>query len=162
MGRMAILVGLLTAALLGTARGQGQEEEICYQCADCPAAPRLCCNTASFDSVDRCYAELCRPLNCGQVIVNVGLCSTSDCDTIVDIALGERCVTAAGCASGFCIDGVCCNTACAGLQEQCNLEGQAGTCTSVAAPAPTLSARAILLALVVLTGLGGFALQRRA
>jgi len=38
---------------------------------------------------------------------------------------GEPCTANAECASGFCVDGVCCNTACAGLCDVCST----GTCT---------------------------------
>ncbi len=32
---------------------------------------------------------------------------------------GESCLTAADCGSGFCVDGVCCNSACGGGQPDC-------------------------------------------
>jgi hypothetical protein len=35
------------------------------------------------------------------------------------------------CTSGNCIDGYCCNTACAGTCQSCNVAGLAGTCSSV-------------------------------
>src|SRR5690606_23974280 len=35
------------------------------------------------------------------------------------------------CASGYCVDGVCCNSACTGQCEACNLPGQAGVCLPV-------------------------------
>jgi Cellulose binding domain len=51
---------------------------------------------------------------------------------------GAACTTAAQCASGFCQQGVCCNSACAGTCMSCALSGSAGTCTPVpAAQAPT-------------------------
>jgi hypothetical protein len=39
------------------------------------------------------------------------------------------------CASGFCADGVCCNTACRGPCASCGLPGYLGTCTPVASGA---------------------------
>src|SRR5207302_612540 len=33
------------------------------------------------------------------------------------------------CATGFCADGWCCNAACAGGCDRCDLAGSAGTCT---------------------------------
>jgi hypothetical protein len=49
-------------------------------------------------------------------------------------AQGVTCAANADCASGFCVDGVCCNTACNGTCEACSevKTGQAdGTCASV-------------------------------
>lgn len=42
-------------------------------------------------------------------------------------ALGLGCVVEGDCATGFCIDGVCCDTACDGVCEGCDVD--AGTCT---------------------------------
>jgi uncharacterized repeat protein (TIGR01451 family) len=50
---------------------------------------------------------------------------------------GGTCATSGDCGSGFCTDGVCCNTACGGGSasdcQACNLPGNVGTCTPVAA-----------------------------
>src|SRR5205814_1529067 len=35
------------------------------------------------------------------------------------------------CMSNHCVDGVCCDTACAGECDACNVGGKAGTCTVV-------------------------------
>jgi hypothetical protein len=48
------------------------------------------------------------------------------------LANGAPCGAGGQCQSGFCADGVCCATACAGTCEVCNLGGSIGTC----APAP--------------------------
>jgi hypothetical protein len=42
--------------------------------------------------------------------------------------LGVTCSTSAGCDSGFCVDGVCCDSACDGQCEACNSAGTAGRC----------------------------------
>ena len=47
--------------------------------------------------------------------------------------LGIECATAIDCASGFCVDSVCCNTSldnCSGDCEACNLAGTIGYCTT--------------------------------
>ncbi|MCA9620898.1 MAG: hypothetical protein KC731_17875 [Myxococcales bacterium] len=44
---------------------------------------------------------------------------------------GETCTIAAECASGHCIEGVCCNDACIGDCYSCALTGTVGTCTPV-------------------------------
>ncbi|MBI2393821.1 MAG: hypothetical protein HYV09_29890 [Deltaproteobacteria bacterium] len=47
------------------------------------------------------------------------------------IAKGGTCYAPGACASGFCVDGVCCATACTGQCESCNEPGNAGSCTLV-------------------------------
>jgi len=44
-------------------------------------------------------------------------------------ATGKGCAVDPECASGFCIDGVCCDASCAGPCRACNLPGAVGTCT---------------------------------
>lgn len=48
------------------------------------------------------------------------------------VANGELCARAADCASGFCVDGVCCDQPCGGDEPNdcrtCRAEGAAGTC----------------------------------
>jgi hypothetical protein len=65
---------------------------------------------------------------------------------------GAACSGALQCASGYCIDGVCCGTPCDQSCYACNLPGQAGTCAAIAdgddphgdcpAEAPTTCGRA--------------------
>src|ERR1022692_2927165 len=43
-------------------------------------------------------------------------------------AIGEPCTDGATCASGFCADGVCCQTACDGACLTCAATGTVGTC----------------------------------
>jgi hypothetical protein len=73
---------------------------------------------------------------------------------------GADCTDPSPCASGFCVDGVCCNTACDDPLERC--DGRVpGTCTSLAAPAPALSWRGLLVAALVLVATATVALWRR-
>jgi MYXO-CTERM domain-containing protein len=44
---------------------------------------------------------------------------------------GDACGANADCLSGFCVDGVCCNVACTGQCQACDLKGLAGTCSPV-------------------------------
>jgi len=44
---------------------------------------------------------------------------------------GQGCVTGTDCVTGFCADGVCCNTSCAGTCQACNVAGNVGTCSFV-------------------------------
>src|SRR5262245_20841922 len=46
---------------------------------------------------------------------------------------GDSCGCAGECASGFCVDGVCCTTACTDKCQSCNTQSSPGTCTFVPA-----------------------------
>ena len=81
--------------------------------------------------------------------------------TNTGIPQGGACSTPAECATGFCLDGVCCNTACNPDFGRCDLPGQRGTCAGVS-PAPTLTPRALAVAAALLIGVAAFALRRRA
>ncbi|MBK7581987.1 MAG: hypothetical protein IPI67_17490 [Myxococcales bacterium] len=48
-------------------------------------------------------------------------------------ALGQACSSDAECGTGSCADGVCCDTACDGVCEACNVPGQVGFCVAHAA-----------------------------
>jgi hypothetical protein len=55
---------------------------------------------------------------------------------VTNLGNGEGCtaVTASACASGFCVEGVCCSTAsCFGACQSCAVAGHEGTCASAAA-----------------------------
>ena len=56
---------------------------------------------------------------------------------------------------------MCCDTQCDGPNEICNLQGSVGTCTDVAAPAPTTSRSGLLIAVVMILLVGAVALVRR-
>ncbi|NOX71211.1 MAG: PGF-pre-PGF domain-containing protein [Candidatus Micrarchaeota archaeon] len=44
---------------------------------------------------------------------------------------GAACTYDDGCSSGNCVDGYCCNSACSGSCNRCNVSGSEGTCTNV-------------------------------
>ena len=45
-------------------------------------------------------------------------------------ALGDSCTSNVACVSGFCVDGVCCNTACTADCQSCDVAGSVGTCSN--------------------------------
>lgn len=77
---------------------------------------------------DHCYAGSCHRCDDGkQNGDETGLdCGGNDCPD----CLGDACVDAASCKSGFCEDGVCCNMIC-GLCATCTAEGSNGTCKAI-------------------------------
>jgi hypothetical protein len=76
---------------------------------------------------------------------------------------GASCTSPSECSSTFCVDGVCCNTACNQPFDTCNAPPAPGTCVQVA-PAPPVSRRGLFAGLALLTLIGAAALwqQRRA
>jgi hypothetical protein len=46
-------------------------------------------------------------------------------------AIGGACADNGDCASGACVDGICCNTKCEGACQACDVAGNEGTCTPV-------------------------------
>jgi hypothetical protein len=59
-----------------------------------------------------------------------GGCSMRDGGPVTKRATGASCACAADCASGFCVDGVCCSEACQGGCRTCGLTGSEGTCVA--------------------------------
>ena len=57
--------------------------------------------------------------------------------SISTLSNGNTCSYAAACTSGFCVDGYCCNEACNGASQDCNVAGHEGTCTSTATTTAT-------------------------
>jgi hypothetical protein len=58
---------------------------------------------------------------------------TSTCDAKGDCKKknGQTCGASTDCASAFCVDGVCCDTACKGQCEACDVAAKPGTCSAV-------------------------------
>ncbi len=52
--------------------------------------------------------------------------------SITTLSNGNTCTYAGSCTSGYCVDGYCCNEACNGANQDCNVAGHEGTCTSTA------------------------------
>jgi hypothetical protein len=93
------------------------ESATCGTCEACNFGTQagVCATTVDASDPDTCPA----PSTCG---VN-GSCGK---------ARGATCADASECGSGFCVDGVCCDSACTGGCNRCDLLGKIGTCTAVA------------------------------
>ena len=74
--------------------------------------------------------------------------------TETPVADGGSCATPSECQSGFCVEGICCDTICDQPRQTC----VSGTCVSTAAPAPAVSHRTLLLIVALLVAIGCFAL----
>jgi len=82
----------------------------------------------------------CAPYVCGAIACKTTCTVDADCSTgnycsgvscIPKKGNGQMCAGANQCVSGNCVDGVCCNTACAADCKSCNLAGTVGTCSNV-------------------------------
>lgn len=83
-----------------------------------------------------CETQLNTTTNCGMCGAVCGaakpICSTvGGLQTCVGKPNGQTCSSSTECANGNCVDGVCCNTACSGQCEACDVNGSIGTCKAV-------------------------------
>jgi hypothetical protein len=94
----------------------------CVAGAGQPCAP-FTCNSAGTDCFSSCTdSNQCQPPN--QCDSN-GRCGTK--------ASGSPCSSGPECTSGFCVEGVCCGTACGERCKSCAVPGSLGSCVNVPA-----------------------------
>jgi hypothetical protein len=91
--------------------------------------------TCVDNGTQNCFPYIC---NAATGLCKTGCSTSADCQTNYECknglckkSRGVPCGAGAECASGFCTDGVCCETACGGICEKCNLSGQLGLCLPV-------------------------------
>jgi hypothetical protein len=83
--------------------------------------------------------QMCDPFECGTGACKTTCTTASDCvspnsctgGSCGKLPPGSPCSAGTACQSGFCAQGVCCNTACTGTCMSCALTGTPGTCTPV-------------------------------
>ncbi|MFT3923177.1 MAG: hypothetical protein QM778_11650 [Myxococcales bacterium] len=112
--------------------------EVCESgfCAD-----GVCCNAACDRSCESCdladHIGECTPYLAGtdpeMECPNAQLCAAPGVCAPENRPNGSECSEDALCASGHCADGVCCESACDGVCEACNMAEQAGMCVPFAA-----------------------------
>ena len=91
----------------------------------------------------------CDPYMCGSGSACLTTCQTiSDCMTPNacvtvpnhhcgdTLPKGAACTLGTDCASGHCVDGVCCNSACADGCQSCTLSSSLGTCSNIGSGSP--------------------------
>jgi hypothetical protein len=108
------------------------------ECDSANCADTVCCDTPCTAICEACnlfgFGGTCLPIPAGQdpdaecpsatTCNGAGSCTGQN---------GEPCATSPECASGNCVDEVCCSSSCGGLCEACNLPGNEGTCDYVPA-----------------------------
>jgi hypothetical protein len=95
---------------------------VCCDVAACTGACKSC-NVAGYQGtcvLAKAGTEVVGSCSSGQACDGSGICKTKN---------GQVCTTASACASGNCVDGVCCDSACTGTCSSCSLEGRAGKCS---------------------------------
>jgi len=107
--------------------------ETCTVDADCESGfctDGACCDTACDQPCEECSSGTCAAI--AEADDNPECSGSETCDANGDcmIKQGEACEAAEDCITGFCKDGVCCDTECTEECFACNYEGTEGTCTA--------------------------------
>jgi len=119
--------------------GEGCTSATASTCASGFCVDGVCCGTASCSSAcQSCAVDshegTCAPVAAGTEVL--GSCASGQaCDGsgVCKSKNGTTCSSATVCASGFCVDRVCCENKCDGICVSCNQAGQAGKCSAYAA-----------------------------
>jgi hypothetical protein len=101
-----------------------------------------------YDQKARAFRAASNPTTMGLTVPLAGerlmICdwTTAACQIFAPFAAGSACnaTTPGDCKSGYCVDGVCCDRACDGVCERCDLPGKVGTCTPLDGAPRTVSA----------------------
>ncbi len=117
------------------ANGQGCTAETTATCASGHCVDGVCCESAGCTgacmscnvrgSEGKCVlaqagTEVPGSCSDGQACDGTGACKSKN---------GQACVSFTDCASGFCVDNICCDSACGPTCKICNLPGRLGLCT---------------------------------
>jgi hypothetical protein len=119
--------------------GEGCSTSTASTCASGNCVDGVCCASASCTGPCKScsvsgYEGTCVLAQAGTQVP--GSCSSGQaCDGSGNCKAsnGQACGSASTCASGFCVDGVCCDRACDGTCMACNQAGLAGKCSPFAA-----------------------------
>lgn len=91
--------------------------------------------TCGAPSTQDCGAYACGPTMClGDCTADADCANGSFCSAGICVQLGAQgtaCEVGHECLSGSCADGVCCDTACDGQCEACDIAESVGTCSPV-------------------------------
>jgi hypothetical protein len=111
--------------------------------SSCPVGTTSFTPASACDGTGTCLTppgSSCFPFQCGAAVCKATCASDADCAPPAVCAngscglkgRGQTCAGADECGSGFCAQGVCCDSSCNGLCTSCALQSSLGTCTNVA------------------------------
>jgi MYXO-CTERM domain-containing protein len=111
------------------------------QCVSGICVDGVCCNVSCDGSCESCALPgklgQCSPYSRGtdpELECGSGQFCSGQRSCVIDTKPpGTSCNDGSTCASGYCVDGVCCDTACDGSCEACNLEATPGLCSAIKA-----------------------------
>jgi hypothetical protein len=119
-----------TLAMVGAGCGGGKKCDAMGNCVACLID--MDCTTGTQPS---CFMNAC--VSCSDGMMNgdeTGIdCGGTKCTGKCN---GDTCAMGMDCKSGFCADGVCCNTACDTTCKSCNIAATKGTCTNIPVNTP--------------------------
>jgi MYXO-CTERM domain-containing protein len=115
-----------TAATVSNCASGFCVEGVCCEKASCSGACQSCSVAGHEGTCMQAASGTEVPGSCsdGQACDGSGSCKSKN---------GVVCSSASVCASGFCVDGVCCESACDGRCVSCNQAARAGKCSGYAA-----------------------------
>jgi MYXO-CTERM domain-containing protein len=145
-----------TATSTATATGTGTETA-----TSSPTATATATATTTDTVTATATATATDTATATATATDTGTATATATNTATPQPNGAACADPSQCISTFCVDGVCCDTACDQPLQACNLPGEVGTCASTASGAPSLSRTGLLFALLMLSGVALIALLRR-
>lgn len=147
-----------TGACCGVSEGAQAPAAVAPQpCAELTQQQCANLNGTYAGDLTSCTSGICDPAATATATATITPTATG-----TPVPQGGGCTDASQCVPGLsCTDDVCCDTACDGPEQSCNLPGQVGTCASVAAPAPAASSGGLLAMLGVLLAVGAAAMALR-
>ena len=97
-------------------------DEIINVCEECECSGGTTGPCTAFVEIEGQEPKTCLNLGLGEGDLTCNNCLW-DRDICSKGVLGDICTADAGCLSGYCSDGVCCDTACEGLCQHCSATG---------------------------------------